>query len=100
MTRAAAPSFGVFPADAKPARAEGRPPSGPRSQCLPGKGPSPGLWPLALAATAAFISGMGLGLATGACVAAAGCVIALIALPSRGRDHEEGRPDGLSPTEE
>ena len=55
---------------------------------------------MALAATAAFISGMGLGLATGACVAAAGCVIALIALPSRGRDHEEGRPDGLSPTEE
>jgi hypothetical protein len=30
-----------------------------------------------------FVSGMDLGLATGACVAAAGCVIALLALPAR-----------------
>jgi EmrB/QacA subfamily drug resistance transporter len=36
-------------------------------------------------ARSAFASGMDLGLATGACVAAAGCLIALIALPSRGR---------------
>ncbi len=34
-------------------------------------------------ARSAFISGMDLGLATGACVAAAGCLIALLALPSR-----------------
>jgi EmrB/QacA subfamily drug resistance transporter len=34
-------------------------------------------------ARSAFVSGMDLGLATGACVAAAGCLIALIALPSR-----------------
>jgi EmrB/QacA subfamily drug resistance transporter len=34
-------------------------------------------------ARSAFVSGMDLGLATGACVAAAGCVIALLALPSR-----------------
>ena len=34
-------------------------------------------------ARASFVSGMDLGLATGACVAAAGCLIALIALPSR-----------------
>ena len=36
-------------------------------------------------ARSAFASGMDLGLATGACVAAAGCVIALVALPSRDR---------------
>ncbi len=40
---------------------------------------------LAHLARSAFASGMGLGLATGACVAAAGCLVALIALPSRGR---------------
>jgi hypothetical protein len=40
---------------------------------------------LAHLARSAFASGMDLGLATGACVAAAGCLIALIALPSRGR---------------
>jgi len=34
-------------------------------------------------ARSAFVSGMDLGLATGACVAVAGCLIALIALPSR-----------------
>ena len=41
-------------------------------------------------ARSAFVSGMDLGLATGACVAAAGCLIALIALPSRTpADHPE-----------
>lgn len=40
---------------------------------------------LARLARSAFASGMDLGLTTGACVAAAGCLIALIALPSRGR---------------
>jgi len=49
-------------------------------------------------ARSSFISGMDLGLATGACVAAAGCVIALIALPSRARNHQEGRPDGPGPS--
>jgi hypothetical protein len=34
-------------------------------------------------ARSAFSSGMSLGLTTGACVAAAGCLIALLALPSR-----------------
>jgi MFS family permease len=48
---------------------------------------------LAQLARSAFISGMDLGLATAACVAAAGCVIALIAVPSRARSHEEGKPD-------
>ncbi len=38
---------------------------------------------LAHLARSAFISGMDLGLLTGACVAIAGCLIALIALPSR-----------------
>ena len=38
---------------------------------------------LAHLARSAFVSGMDLGLATGACVAAAGCLIALLALPSR-----------------
>ena len=38
---------------------------------------------LAHVARSAFVSGMDLGLATGACVAAAGCIIALLALPSR-----------------
>ena len=42
---------------------------------------------LAHLARSAFVSGMDLGLATGACVAAAGCLIALLALPSRA--HEE-----------
>jgi EmrB/QacA subfamily drug resistance transporter len=41
-------------------------------------------------AGSAFASGMDLGLATGACVAAAGCLIALLALPSRAA--EEARP--------
>jgi EmrB/QacA subfamily drug resistance transporter len=36
-------------------------------------------------ARSAFASGMDLGLTTGACVAAAGCLIALVALPSRDR---------------
>jgi EmrB/QacA subfamily drug resistance transporter len=45
---------------------------------------------LAHLARSAFISGMDLGLATGASVAAAGCLIALIALPSRTpADHPE-----------
>ena len=43
---------------------------------------------LAHLARSAFISGMDLGLATGACVALAGCLIALIALPSRAPDDE------------
>jgi len=38
-------------------------------------------------ARSAFVSGMDLGLATGACAAAAGCLIALLALPSRTADH-------------
>ena len=38
---------------------------------------------LAHLARSAFISGMDLGLLTGACVAIAGCLIAQIALPSR-----------------
>jgi hypothetical protein len=38
---------------------------------------------LGLLARSAFASGMDLGLATGAAVAAAGCLIALIALPSK-----------------
>ena len=37
-------------------------------------------------ARSAFASGMDLGLTTGACVAAAGCLIALIALPSKAPD--------------
>jgi len=37
----------------------------------------------------AFASGMSLGLTTGACVAAAGCLIALIALPSRAQAGED-----------
>jgi len=46
-------------------------------------------------ARSAFVSGMDLGLATGACVAAAGCLIALIVLPSRGAaDPEAGADDG------
>jgi EmrB/QacA subfamily drug resistance transporter len=49
---------------------------------------------LAQLARSAFISGMDLGLFTGACVAAAGCVIALIALPSRARSPQEGSPGG------
>ena len=45
-------------------------------------------------ARSAFVSGMDLALATGACVAAAGCLIALLALPSRaeaGEDESEPR---------
>ena len=42
-------------------------------------------------ARSAFVSGMDLGLATGACVALAGCLIALIALPSRAPD--DGKDD-------
>jgi len=48
-------------------------------------------------ARSAFISGMDLGLATGACVAAAGCLIALTVLPSRARHHQEGSQHGRSP---
>jgi hypothetical protein len=55
---------------------------------------------LAHVARSAFVSGMDLGLATGACVAAAGCIIALLALPSRpdaagaGDDHAAGSEPG------
>jgi hypothetical protein len=45
-------------------------------------------------ARSAFISGMDLGLATGACVAVAGCLIALIALPSRDPDHNQSTGPG------
>jgi len=44
-------------------------------------------------ARSAFVSGMDLGLATGACVAAAGCLIALIVLPFRGKANPEARAD-------
>ena len=47
---------------------------------------------LAQLARSAFVSGMDLGLATGACVAVAGCVIALIVLPSKAPD-ELDEPD-------
>ncbi|HTX29626.1 MAG TPA: MFS transporter [Streptosporangiaceae bacterium] len=40
-------------------------------------------------ARSAFVSGMDLGLATGACVAAAGCLIALLALPSRTGEEDD-----------
>ena len=53
---------------------------------------------LAQLARSAFVSGMDLALATGACVAAAGCVIALIALPSRARNHQEGSQDRADPS--
>ena len=53
---------------------------------------------LAQLARSAFISGMDLGLTTGACVAAAGCIIALIALPSRARNHQEGSQDSPGPS--
>ncbi len=43
-------------------------------------------------ARSAFVSGMDLGLATAACVAAAGCLIALLALPSRTASAD--RPEG------
>jgi EmrB/QacA subfamily drug resistance transporter len=49
---------------------------------------------LAHLARSAFVSGMDLGLTTGACVAAAGCLIALLALPSRahaGKDESDSR---------
>jgi hypothetical protein len=49
---------------------------------------------LGLLARSAFVSGMDLGLATGACMAAAGCLIALIVLPSRAaHDAEVGADD-------
>ena len=44
-------------------------------------------------AGSAFASGMELGLATGACVAAAGCLIALLALPSRAEARPEAGQD-------
>ena len=44
---------------------------------------------LAQLARSAFVSGMDLGLATGACVAVAGCVIALIVLPSKAPDEPD-----------
>ena len=47
---------------------------------------------LAQLARSAFVSGMDLGLATGACVAVAGCLIALIVLPSKAPD-EPDEPD-------
>ena len=48
---------------------------------------------LAHLARSAFVSGMDLGLATGAGVALVGCLIALIALPARDPDHGRTRPD-------
>jgi EmrB/QacA subfamily drug resistance transporter len=48
---------------------------------------------LADLARSAFVSGMDLGLAAGACVAAAGCVVALIVLPSRGKANPEAGAD-------
>ena len=51
-------------------------------------------------ARSAFVSGMDLGLATGACVAAAGCLIALIVLPSRAAHNAEaGADDGAAGSE-
>ena len=44
---------------------------------------------LAQLARSAFVSGMDLGLATGACVAVAGCLIALIVLPSKAPDEPD-----------
>jgi EmrB/QacA subfamily drug resistance transporter len=44
-------------------------------------------------ARSSFVSGMDLGLATGACVAAAGCVLALAALPSRAAARSETGTD-------
>jgi EmrB/QacA subfamily drug resistance transporter len=44
-------------------------------------------------ARSAFVSGMDLGLVTGACVAAAGCLIALIALPSRAEEKDQARSE-------
>ena len=51
-------------------------------------------------ARSAFVSGMDLGLVTGACVAAAGCLIALLALPSRTADHPEGDDHDHGPASE
>ena len=48
-------------------------------------------------ARASFVSGMDLGLATGACVAAAGCLIALLALPSRTPAAGDDDPAGSEP---
>ena len=44
---------------------------------------------LAQLARSAFVSGMDLGLATGACVAVVGCIIALVALPSKAPDEPD-----------
>ena len=52
---------------------------------------------LAHLARSAFVSGMDLGLATGAGVAAAGCLIALIVLPSRAAHDAEVGVDGPPP---
>jgi hypothetical protein len=50
---------------------------------------------LATAARNAFVSGMDLGLLTAACVALAGCAIALVVLPDgRRRAGRQGRPPG------
>jgi len=46
-------------------------------------------------ARSAFCSGMDLGLTTGACVAAAGCLVALVALPSRHRSADAPAEDPL-----
>jgi len=51
-------------------------------------------------ARSAFVSGMDLGLVTGACVAAAGCLIALLALPSRTADHPESDDHDHGPASE
>jgi len=51
-------------------------------------------------ARSAFVSGMDLGLVTGACVAAAGCLIALLALPSRTADHPDGGDHDHGPASE
>jgi Na+/melibiose symporter-like transporter len=48
-------------------------------------------------ARASFVSGMDLGLATGACVAAAGCLVALLALPSRTTAAEDDEHAGSEP---
>jgi len=48
---------------------------------------------LAQLARSAFVSGMDLGLAAGACVAAAGCLLALIVLPSRAAHDAEAAAD-------
>jgi EmrB/QacA subfamily drug resistance transporter len=47
-------------------------------------------------ARSAFVSGMDLGMLTAACVAVAGCIIALIFLPSRASEHPHASQDGRS----